>query len=107
MFHNLAVDMPGRVAEDRQHDRQPREQWQRADDQGDGDNQSPDSHCDRVRQHHTHRGVDSFIGADVAVQQERESDDRGAQHDHGEDEADRVTENDQRPAASGGEYLVR
>jgi hypothetical protein len=50
--------------------------------------------------------VDGFVGADVAVEQQRERDDRGAQHDRGEDEADRVANDNQRPAASGGEYFT-
>ena len=50
--------------------------------------------------------MDGLIGADIAVEQERKGDDRGGQHHHGEDEADRVADDDQRPAAAGREDLV-
>src|SRR5690606_17232156 len=40
------------------------------------------------------------------VEQKRECDDRGAQHDDRKDKADGMTDEDERPAAPRGEYLV-
>ena len=95
------------MAKDRQHDRQAGKHRHRADDQQDGDDQPPGGHRDRVDQDRAHRGVDGLIGADVAVEQKRERDDGGGEHERRKDEADGVAKDDQRPAARRGENSLR
>ena len=50
-LHDLAVEMPVRVCEDRQHEREANERQQEAEHQGRCDDQSPQRHRERVRQH--------------------------------------------------------
>src|SRR5215813_13842747 len=47
-FHDLAVEMPSRMGEHRQHHREPNEERQRADHQGNGDEEPPGRHHQRI-----------------------------------------------------------
>ena len=51
LLHDLAVEMPVRMCEDRQHEREANERQQEAEHQGRCDDQSPQRHRERVRQH--------------------------------------------------------
>ena len=47
-FHDRAVEMPSRMGEHRQHQREPNEERQRADHQGDSDEEPSGRHHQRI-----------------------------------------------------------
>ena len=98
MIHNLAVEMPGRMSQDRHRDREPDEQQQEADRQDRRDDQSSQRHGERIRQY----GPDGSQNGDrdvyITVEKQWERDDTDAQGHHGKDEPDRGAESDQFPA---------
>jgi len=73
-LNNLAVKMPGRMPEDRQHDRKAEQEDDRTAHQQAGNDQSPHRHSYRVGENHADRGQYRRGGADVVINQQRKRD---------------------------------
>src|SRR5262249_47882923 len=101
-FHDLAVEMPSRMGERRQHHREPNEKRQRADRQGDGDEEPPGRHHQRIAKDRSDRRVHRDHRADIPIQQQREGNDADRQHQDSEQKTDAVSGDDEDPTFRRG-----
>src|SRR5208283_3397421 len=69
-FHDLPVEMPTRMCQDRHRDRKPNEQQQEADRQDRRDDQSPQRHGERVRQHGPDGSLNRHRDPSIAVEKQ-------------------------------------
>jgi hypothetical protein len=90
------------MGEHRQHHREPKEERQRADHQGDGDEEPPGRHHQRIAKNRSNRRVHCDHRADIPIQQQREGNDADRQHQDSEQKADAVSGDDEDPAFGGG-----
>jgi len=105
-FHDLAIKVPARMGEHRHHDREPDKERQRADHQGDRNEETPGRHHQRIAKDRPDRGVHRDHRADVAIQQQREGNDADREYENGEQEADAVSGDDEGPALGGVEDVA-
>src|SRR5579875_17584 len=70
LLHELAVEMPIRMCENRQHECEANERKQETDHQRYGDDQSPKGYRERVREHRSNRCANSYCGTYVAIEKQ-------------------------------------
>jgi hypothetical protein len=90
------------MGEHRQHHREPNEERQRADHQGNGDEEPPGRHHQRIAKNRSNRRVHRDHRADIPIQQQREGNDADRQHQDSEQKSDAVSGDDEDPAFGGG-----
>ena len=101
----LSIEPPGRVPEHRHDDGKPGEKRQRAQSERRRNDQSPKRDGLRIGAGHAQRSLKRGDKANVAVEHQREGNHADAKRERGEAEADHPADDDEQPAALGGQHI--